>query len=131
MDGESEGEWEDRYEKSSLPFVRLENNRATCAICLMDFDEPPRKSTKGKSASKVNASEVGAGARAAAGPSSEQSSTDPEPLRLLECGHVFHKSCLDPWLTGVSGRCPTCQRKVEIAPKGKRKGTPGSPTIPV
>ena len=90
VDGDSEEEWEDRYEKSSLPFVRLENNRATCAICLMDFDEPPRKSTKGKSASKVNTSEVGTGAGAAAGPSSEQSSTDPEPLRLLECGHVFH-----------------------------------------
>jgi len=90
VDGDSEGEWEDRYEKSSLPFVRLENNRATCAICLMDFDEPPRKSAKGKSASKVNTNQVGTGAEAAAGPSSEQPSTDPEPLRLLECGHVFH-----------------------------------------
>lgn len=84
VDGESEEEWEDRYEKSSLPFVRLENNRATCAICLMDFDEPPRKKTKGKSPSNANDSDV------AAGPSTEQSNTEPEPLRLLECGHVFH-----------------------------------------
>lgn len=89
-DDESEGEWENRYVKSSLPFVRLENNRATCAICLMDFDEPPRKKIKGKFPSK---GDVGA---AAAGPSSEQSNTEPEPLRLLECGHVFHVRLLYP-----------------------------------
>jgi hypothetical protein len=93
-DGESEEEWEDRYEKSSLPFVRLENNRATCAICLMDFDEPPRKKTKGKAASNANNRD------AAAGPSTTQSNTEPEPLRLLECGHVFHVRlrCVSPLL---------------------------------
>ncbi|KAK0559839.1 hypothetical protein OC844_004135 [Tilletia horrida] len=35
-----------------------------------------------------------------------------EPLRLMECGHVLHRSCLDEWLTGVSGRCPVCSRPV-------------------
>ncbi|KAH9993943.1 hypothetical protein BJV77DRAFT_961606 [Russula vinacea] len=35
-----------------------------------------------------------------------------QPLRLLKCGHVFHKTCVDPWLLDVSGRCPVCQRPV-------------------
>lgn len=34
--------WEDNWEKGDHPFVRLEGNRASCAICLMDFDEPKR-----------------------------------------------------------------------------------------
>ena len=41
-DGEGEGSWEDDWEKGEYPFVRMEGHRATCAICLMDFDEPPR-----------------------------------------------------------------------------------------
>ena len=62
-----------------------------------------------------------------------------QPLRLLACGHVFHVSlikqsarvsvannswqqtCLDPWLTDVSGRCPVCQRPVEVRELKKRK----------
>ena len=35
-------EWEDQWEGSEYPFVRLEGNRAACAICLMDFEEPKR-----------------------------------------------------------------------------------------
>lgn len=34
--------WEDNWEKGDYPFVRLEGNRAVCAICLMDFDEPKK-----------------------------------------------------------------------------------------
>ncbi|KEP48316.1 zinc-RING finger protein [Rhizoctonia solani 123E] len=75
------------WEKNEYPFVKLEANRAACAICLTDF-EPPRK--------------VGQEGESAA-----------EPLRLLACGHVFHKECIDPWLVDVSGRCPTCQRPIE------------------
>ncbi|KAG8919974.1 hypothetical protein FRC01_001006 [Tulasnella sp. 417] len=44
----------------------------------------------------------------------EDLGTPGEPLRLLACGHVFHKHCLDPWLSKTSGRCPVCNRKVEI-----------------
>lgn len=157
-EGDAEGEdqddeedilasWDAQYEKSSLPFVRLENNRAACAICLMDFDEPPKRKVKGHAKSKSK-DKAGVKGKPATTPEIVEevpvAPTDPpEPLRLLECGHVFHvrlpllfvllfcslvadnviqqKSCLDPWLTGVSGRCPTCQRKVEILPKGKHR----------
>ncbi|CAE6379123.1 unnamed protein product [Rhizoctonia solani] len=84
------------WEKNEYPFVKLEANRAACAICLTDF-EPPRR--------------VG----------QEEESTA-EPLRLLACGHVFHKECLDPWLVDVSGRCPTCQRPVEEADLDPEEG---------
>lgn len=32
--------WEDVWETSEYPFVRLDENRATCAICLLDFAAP-------------------------------------------------------------------------------------------
>ncbi|KAG9034831.1 hypothetical protein FRB95_012524 [Tulasnella sp. JGI-2019a] len=47
----------------------------------------------------------------------EQAGIPGEPLRLLTCGHVFHRTCLDPWLLDVSGRCPVCQAAVEVTGK--------------
>jgi len=117
--------WEDGWEKGEYPFVRLEGNRAACAICLMDFDEPKRVGG--------NSGEDGKGGDAEAklnedGDSQhreelrlEDAGDGPQPLRLLACGHVFHKTCLDPWLTGVSGRCPVCQRPVDEQDPGAKK----------
>lgn len=107
--------WEDRWEKAAWPFVRLEGNRAVCAICLMDFDEPPRRkpgssSSKGKAKQsqkpkpnnsaagkwdlKKDAGDGGEGKSGKENPSAsgavEPGEAEPEPLRLLECGHVFH-----------------------------------------
>ena len=36
--------WGDYWEDSEYPFVVLEGNRAACAICLTDFEEPKRRS---------------------------------------------------------------------------------------
>lgn len=45
-----------------------------------------------------------------------------EPLRLLDCGHVMHMTCVDQWLTTVSGRCPVCQKAIvpseDVSPSG-------------
>lgn len=35
--------WEDLWEGGEYPFVRLDENRASCAICLLDFAEPKRR----------------------------------------------------------------------------------------
>lgn len=75
----------------------------------------------------------------------EDAGDGPQPLRLLACGHVFHvrfktqftnigflkltdvfllglqKTCVDPWLIDVSGRCPVCQRPVEIPDSTSKK----------
>ncbi|KAG8724694.1 hypothetical protein FRC09_015605 [Ceratobasidium sp. 395] len=77
------------WEKAEHPFVSLEPNRAVCAICRVDF-EPPRR--------------VG----------DVEGDAEAESLRLFACGHVFHMECVDPWLVEISGRCPTCQRRVEL-----------------
>lgn len=88
--------WEDNWEKGEYPFVRLENNRAACAICLMDFDEPKRIGANPEKDSK----EGGAETKDANNEISQQqeelkledAGEGPQPLRLLACGHVFHVS---------------------------------------
>jgi len=128
-------EEEDEWEKSEFPFIRLEGNRAACAICLMDFSEPPKKKQPSTAASNdishpPPSNDVTAPAQlepGADGTGTGDEGAEIEPLRLLECGHVFHKPCLDPWLTGVSGRCPTCQKKVEITEKSARSRTSRRP----
>jgi len=37
-----------------------------------------------------------------------------EELRLLGCLHVFHRQCVDQWLT-VSRECPLCKRDVAVS----------------
>ncbi|KAL4255009.1 hypothetical protein ABKN59_003933 [Abortiporus biennis] len=140
----SPSRWEDNWEEGEYPFVRLEDNRATCAICLLDFDKPKPKKGLGEggdggedraddSATKsfqeeastphahtqveeVNNAGPGANDDIDNGMRLEDAEAGEgvQPLRLLSCGHVFHQSCVDPWLTGQSGRCPTCQRPVEV-----------------
>lgn len=114
-DNEEPLTWEDHWEKSEYPFVRLEENRAACAICLLDFGEPKRlfpiKTEKTDSKSKQDeedyqdqAAEVGGMAEASppaqgrvptegAPLKLEDAGEETQPLRLLECGHVFHVSC--------------------------------------
>lgn len=152
--------WEDHWEAGDYPFVRLEGNRAACAICLMDFEEPKRvdgaepplpknedpdqhkddeKKEKGEEEGEKETDGMSpSGSRTTEIQVDEVTEEDRErlkledagegaqPLRLLECGHVFHKTCIDPWLTDVSGRCPVCQRPVEFndqsGKKKKRRG---------
>jgi hypothetical protein len=37
--------WEDNWVKGEYPFVQLDSHRASCAICLLDFQEPRRMSS--------------------------------------------------------------------------------------
>lgn len=39
---------------------------------------------------------------------------DEDQVRGLLCGHVFHKLCIDPWLTHRKGYCPTCKKDLYI-----------------
>lgn len=83
-----------KKDKLKYPLHPLPAHRATCPICLCDFEEPE--------------------------PDQEP---EPEPLRLLECGHVMHRSCVDQWLTTVSGRCPVCQKAVISEMENARRET--------
>ncbi|KAL4263083.1 RING-type domain-containing protein [Pleurotus pulmonarius] len=144
--------WENQWVQSEYPFVKLEGNRAACAICLMDFEEPkrvqlgnegkPMRSDDGKTdslAGELPATDAdttlvepssGVQEIGVETPSSEidedklrltDAGEGAQPLRLLACGHVFHKTCLDPWLIDVSGRCPVCQRAVQVPAQSKKK----------
>ncbi|KAH9083527.1 hypothetical protein EDB83DRAFT_2502548 [Lactarius deliciosus] len=143
--------WEDNWERGEYPFVQLDGHRASCAICLLDFQAPKRiggvgdsKAVEDRTDSEVQAQAENEAEAAAAeneaidgqdeddeeeveevgGDVTEQTTANgdnlrlqdagqgAQPLRLLKCGHVFHKTCVDPWLLDVSGRCPVCQRPV-------------------
>merc|ERR1711964_891744 len=34
---------------------------------------------------------------------------DDDDIRGLQCGHAFHASCVDPWLTSRRACCPLCK----------------------
>lgn len=98
--------WEDHWVPGDYPFVRLEGNRAACAICLMDFEEPERvyKDGKDKDAKAVAGDETEGAAAGdvqevqvdeitqadAARLKLEDAGDGAQPLRLLPCGHVYH-----------------------------------------
>ncbi|KAJ3815890.1 hypothetical protein F5876DRAFT_85516 [Lentinula aff. lateritia] len=125
------GSWEDNWDTEGYPYVVLDDNRAACAICLLDFEEPTRIHPVGEEQSKVVETEPKGGSVEVEIISEEERESNElrltdvgegaQPLRLLKCGHVFHKTCLDPWLTDVSGRCPVCQRQVELPGPEKKK----------
>ncbi|KAG8835734.1 hypothetical protein FRC17_001525 [Serendipita sp. 399] len=112
-----EDEWEANWERGDYPFVKLPENRATCAICLLDFEEPPRRGSAHPSTSGLisgKGKETAESAIQVEPLTLQDAGEGATPLRLLACGHAFHQTCLDPWLKDVSGRCPVCQRKVDI-----------------
>lgn len=110
--------WEDSWERGEYPFVRLEGNRAACAICLMDFEEPKRvasevikswaSTTNEPSTSNVPKETIAEVGESSATPENaisevraeEGEESNPlhladagegaQPLRLLPCEHVFH-----------------------------------------
>ncbi|KAF2146693.1 uncharacterized protein K452DRAFT_304633 [Aplosporella prunicola CBS 121167] len=46
---------------------------------------------------------------------------DDDDVRGLKCGHAFHASCLDPWLTSRRACCPLCKADYYI-PKPRLEG---------
>lgn len=40
-----------------------------------------------------------------------------EEIRVLDCGHYYHPTCIDRWLIGHTKRCPCCRGKIEINEK--------------
>jgi hypothetical protein len=31
---------------------------------------------------------------------------DADNVRILPCGHIYHRHCIDPWLLDYAGTCP-------------------------
>ncbi|KAG5304920.1 RING-8 finger domain-containing protein [Histoplasma capsulatum G186AR] len=50
---------------------------------------------------------------------------DDDDVRGLSCGHAFHASCLDPWLTSRRACCPLCKADYYV-PKPRPEGAEGS-----
>ena len=98
--------WEDHWVPGDYPFVRLEGNRAACAICLMDFEEPEKaqigaaaedepKSAAAASEGDVQEVQVDEITQADSDRLQLQDAGEgAQPLRLLPCRHVFHVSLI-------------------------------------
>jgi hypothetical protein len=102
-----------KWDYTRFPYTphTLKPHQATCAICQDNFTEPETV---------------------------RRLLYQAEPLRLLNCGHVYHVSlvirrsysgkltyqadCIDKWLTGTSGICPSCNRGVRDDPQVKEDG---------
>ncbi|KAK2735757.1 hypothetical protein FQN57_001137 [Myotisia sp. PD_48] len=50
---------------------------------------------------------------------------DDEDIRGLTCGHAFHASCVDPWLTSRRACCPLCKADYFV-PKPRADGSDGN-----
>ncbi|OAX81333.1 hypothetical protein ACJ72_04331 [Emergomyces africanus] len=50
---------------------------------------------------------------------------DDDDVRGLSCGHAFHASCLDPWLTSRRACCPLCKADYYV-PKPRPEGAEGN-----
>ena len=46
---------------------------------------------------------------------------DDDDVRGLTCGHAFHASCVDPWLTSRRASCPLCKADYYV-PKARPEG---------
>jgi len=46
---------------------------------------------------------------------------DDDDIRGLTCGHAFHASCVDPWLTSRRACCPLCKAEYYV-PKPRPEG---------
>lgn len=57
---------------------------------------------------------------------------DQDVVRGLICGHVFHKTCVDPWLSNRKACCPLCKRDYYLKSKmtGPENGSTDDHTGP-
>lgn len=51
---------------------------------------------------------------------------DDDDVRGLTCGHAFHASCVDPWLTSRRACCPLCKADYYV-PKHRPEGEAAEP----
>ncbi|PWN52670.1 hypothetical protein IE53DRAFT_384855 [Violaceomyces palustris] len=56
---------------------------------------------------------------------------DGDRVRVLPCGHIFHRQEIDDWLVRVKKLCPICKRDITVpippAPPGPALHTPAAP----
>jgi hypothetical protein len=57
---------------------------------------------------------------------------DDDDVRGLTCGHAFHASCVDPWLTSRRACCPLCKADYYVPkprPEGETDQSSGRPRV--
>ncbi|KAM5532932.1 hypothetical protein V8D89_013398 [Ganoderma adspersum] len=104
------GEWENTFQRMPRAFLRIEKHEAQCAICLEEYMAPPRRGVAIPGSASASAMQSAVADAQGA----------PEPLRWLDCGHVFHKGCIDPYITTGPARCPTCRTPVAVRRHGRK-----------
>ncbi|KAK7203170.1 hypothetical protein BZA70DRAFT_83522 [Myxozyma melibiosi] len=57
-----------------------------------------------------------------------ESLEDDDDVRGLTCGHAFHSSCIDPWLTTRRACCPLCKTDYYIPSQDTQLAVPAATT---
>ncbi|KAH8552375.1 hypothetical protein BGW37DRAFT_306804 [Umbelopsis sp. PMI_123] len=52
----------------------------------------------------------------------EQFEQNVSQVRKLPCNHIFHATCIDPWLKERSGFCPICKASAHVNAKQSQSG---------
>jgi len=116
------------YRISHVPEVKSTagTRTSTASIATEPLDSSITKTTSGEEAEEEDQIQTAVPAEQLPDPGDAcaiclDTIEDDDDIRGLDCGHAFHASCVDPWLTSRRACCPLCKADYYV-PKPRPEG---------